>query len=60
MGGDESCWLYQREQTKMARVITYGTYDLFHAGHLRLLQRAKALVGEGGWLIVEDGIGRFN
>lgn len=33
----------------MKKVITYGTYDLFHEGHLRLLQRAKAL---GDWLIV--------
>ncbi|MBV8061915.1 MAG: adenylyltransferase/cytidyltransferase family protein [Alphaproteobacteria bacterium] len=24
-------------------VITFGTYDLFHVGHLRLLQRARAL-----------------
>ena len=27
----------------MKKVITYGTYDLFHFGHLRLLERAKAL-----------------
>lgn len=33
----------------MTRVITYGTYDLFHKGHLRLLERAKAL---GDYLIV--------
>lgn len=30
----------------MANVITYGTYDLFHIGHLKLLQRARALGGE--------------
>lgn len=27
----------------MAMVITYGTFGLFHIGHLKLLQRAKAL-----------------
>lgn len=33
----------------MIKVITYGTYDLLHHGHIRLLQRAKAL---GAYLIV--------
>ena len=28
----------------MANVITYGTFDLFHVGALRLLQRARSLV----------------
>ena len=28
------------------RVITFGTFDVFHAGHLRLLQRARALGDE--------------
>lgn len=33
----------------MVKVITYGTYDLLHYGHVRLLERAKAL---GDYLIV--------
>ena len=44
----------------MATVITYGTYDLFHIGHLKLLQRAKALAGKGGKLIVGVSTDRFN
>jgi choline-phosphate cytidylyltransferase len=42
----------------MIRVITYGTYDLLHRGHIRLLERAKAL---GDYLIVgvtADGFDR--
>lgn len=38
--------LYKRA---MKKVITYGTYDLLHHGHIRLLERAKAL---GDYLIV--------
>lgn len=33
----------------MIKVITYGTYDLLHYGHIRLLERAKGL---GDYLIV--------
>lgn len=33
----------------MVKVITYGSYDLLHYGHIRLLERAKAL---GDYLIV--------
>lgn len=33
----------------MKRVITYGTFDLLHYGHINLLKRAKAL---GDYLVV--------
>ena len=33
----------------MVKVITYGTFDLLHKGHIRLLERAKTL---GDYLIV--------
>jgi len=41
----------------MKRVITYGTFDLFHMGHLKLLQRAKAL---GDELVVAVSTDEFN
>src|SRR5574344_1544868 len=44
----------------VAIVITYGTFDLFHIGHVRLLKRAKALAGDGGKLIVALSTDEFN
>ena len=41
----------------MKTVITYGTYDLLHPGHIRLLKRAKAL---GDRLIVALSTDEFN
>ncbi len=41
------------------RVITYGTFDMFHIGHLRLLQRLKELAN-GGELIVGVSTDEFN
>ena len=36
-------------KSNLVKVITYGTYDLLHYGHIRLLEQAKAL---GDYLIV--------
>ena len=41
----------------MKRVLTYGTFDLLHHGHIRLLQRAKAL---GDYLVVAVSTDEFN
>jgi len=41
----------------MKRVITYGTFDLLHYGHINLLQRARAL---GDYLIVVLSTDEFN
>lgn len=41
----------------MKKVITYGTYDLLHQGHINLLRRAKAL---GDWLIVGVTTDKFD
>ncbi len=41
----------------MRTVITYGTFDLFHVGHLRLLERARAL---GDRLVVAVSTDTFN
>ena len=41
----------------MKKVITYGTFDLFHYGHLRILERAKQL---GDYLIVAVSTDEFN
>ena len=41
----------------MKKVITYGTFDLLHYGHINLLRRAKAL---GDYLIVALSTDDFN
>ena len=41
----------------MKRVITYGTFDLLHYGHINLLRRARAL---GDYLIVALSTDEFN
>lgn len=46
-----------KRSTGMKRVITYGTFDLLHYGHINLLKRAKAL---GDYLIVCISTDEFN
>ena len=41
----------------MRRVITYGTFDLLHYGHINILKRAKAL---GDYLIVAVSTDEIN
>lgn len=41
----------------MKRVITYGTFDLLHQGHVRILRRAKDL---GDYLLVGVSTDEFN
>ncbi len=41
----------------MKRVITYGTYDLLHYGHIELLRRAKEY---GDYLVVALSTDEFN
>lgn len=41
--------LVRKDVFNIDKSITYGTYDLLHYGHIRLLERAKAL---GDYLIV--------
>lgn len=46
-----------KDSQSMKRVITYGTFDLLHYGHINLLRRAKAL---GDYLIVVISTDEFN
>jgi glycerol-3-phosphate cytidylyltransferase len=39
------------------RVLTYGTFDVLHRGHIRLLKRARAL---GDYLVVGLSTDQFN
>jgi glycerol-3-phosphate cytidylyltransferase len=53
----ENAILKNKRGTNMKRVITYGTFDLLHYGHINLLKRAKAL---GDYLIVAISTDEFN
>ena len=41
----------------MKKILTYGTFDLLHYGHIRLLERAKKL---GDYLVVAVSTDEFN
>ncbi|WP_273705777.1 glycerol-3-phosphate cytidylyltransferase [Leuconostoc mesenteroides] len=41
----------------MKRIITYGTFDMLHYGHINLLKRAKSL---GDYLVVALSTDEFN
>ena len=41
----------------MRRILTYGTFDLLHYGHIRILQRAKQ---QGDYLVVAVSTDEFN
>ena len=47
----------RKETIAMKKVITYGTYDLLHYGHINLLRRGRAL---GDYLIVALSTDEFN
>ncbi len=49
--------IYNVWRTSMKKVITYGTFDLFHRGHIKLLKRAKRM---GDYLIVALSTDEFN
>lgn len=47
----------QRKALRMRKVITYGTYDLLHVGHINILRRAKEY---GDYLVVVLSSDEFN
>lgn len=49
--------MHNEAQIIVKRVLTYGTFDLFHVGHIRLLERAKSL---GDYLVVGLSTDEFN
>jgi len=46
-----------KKNKRQVRVLTYGTFDVLHRGHIRLLKRARAL---GDYLVVALSTDEFN
>ncbi len=46
-----------RDSSASHRILTYGTFDLLHHGHIRLLERLHSL---GSWLAVGLSTDEFN
>ena len=44
----------------MPTVITFGTYDLFHVGHLNILRKCRSMAGRDGKVIVGVSSDAFN
>ena len=53
----ENTILRNNRGTGVKRVMTYGTFDLLHYGHINLLRREKAL---GDYLVVVLSTDEFN
>ena len=51
------CKANKLRSEKMKKVITYGTFDLLHVGHINILRRAREL---GDYLIVALSTDEFN
>nr|WP_306798543.1 glycerol-3-phosphate cytidylyltransferase [Oceanobacillus saliphilus] len=45
------------EESTIKTIITYGTFDLIHAGHIHILRRAKEM---GDYLVVGISTDEFN
>jgi len=50
-------FFFSKVTLSMKKIITYGTYDLLHRGHINLLKRAKAM---GDFLVVGLSSNEFN
>lgn len=50
-------YIQTKKVKDMKKIITYGTFDLLHAGHVNILRRAKEM---GDYLVVATSTDEFN